>query len=140
MAEQGEKISRVIRLYGIVQGVGFRPFVARTAELCRITGNVANKGSFVEIRARGTEAQLAKFLRRLSADPPPRSVVLKTDVSADEEREYDKFSIIESRHEPGDIFVSPDIGVCPECRKELFDSRTAVTCIPSSTAPPAAPG
>jgi len=122
MAERSEKISRLIRLYGIVQGVGFRPFVARTAELCRITGSVANKGSYVEIRARGTEEQLASFLHHLSADPPPRSVVLETEVRDDEAREYDGFSIIESRHEPGDIFVSPDIGVCPECRKELFDS------------------
>ena len=123
MAEKCEKRSRVIRLYGIVQGVGFRPFVARTAELCRITGSVANKGSYVEIHARGTEEQLAEFLRRLAADPPPRSLVLETEVNEDEERAYDGFSIIESSHEPGDIFVSPDIGVCPECRKELFDPR-----------------
>ena len=121
MAEKEKQLSRVIRLYGIVQGVGFRPFVARTADRFGITGSVANKGSFVEVRARGTEAAIAAFLKVLKEDPPPRSVVLKTGVSEGDGRSYDKFTIIESRRETGDIFVSPDIGICPQCAKELFD-------------------
>jgi hydrogenase maturation protein HypF len=111
----------IIRLYGIVQGVGFRPFVSRTADRFGITGNVANKGSVVEIHASGDEESLKNFLAEIKNDPPPRSMVLKTDVFETAPFEAEKFSIIESFRETGDIFVSPDIAVCSECRKELFD-------------------
>ncbi|MBR7139651.1 MAG: carbamoyltransferase HypF [Lentisphaeria bacterium] len=115
-----------IRLYGIVQGVGFRPFVSRIAGIYHITGSVANKGSFVEIHAQGKKENIEKFLRELKDNPPPRSMVLKTDILEREEIKEKDFSIIESFHEAGDIFVSPDIAVCPECKKELYapgDSR-----------------
>lgn len=115
-----------IRLYGIVQGVGFRPFVSRIAGIYHITGSVANKGSFVEIHAQGKKENIEKFLRELKDNPPPRSMVLKTDIWEREEIKEKDFSIIESFHEAGDIFVSPDIAVCPECKKELYapgDSR-----------------
>ena len=115
-----------IRLYGIVQGVGFRPFVSRIAGIYHITGSVANKGSFVEIHAQGKKENIEKFLRELKDNPPPRSMVLKTDIFEREEIKEKDFSIIESFHEAGDIFVSPDIAVCPECKKELYapgDSR-----------------
>ena len=74
-------IVRLIRLYGIVQGVGFRPFVSRTAALYNITGDVANKGSYVEIHAKGEKEKFEKFLGvlnlagyhavRVFAHPPP---------------------------------------------------------------------
>ena len=50
-----------IRVYGIVQGVGFRPFTARLARKCRIAGTVCNKGSFVEITAEGLAGQVDAF-------------------------------------------------------------------------------
>ena len=109
-----------IRLYGIVQGVGFRPFVSRTAALFNIRGSVANKGSYVEIHAAGDEDSLKKFIDEVKNNPPPRSMVLKMDLFECEEIKSETFSIIESLHETGDIFVSPDIAVCPECKKELF--------------------
>ena len=116
-----ETHSRIIRLFGIVQGVGFRPFVSRTAEKFGIAGSVANKGSYVEVRAKGTETALENFIRELKNDPPPRSMVLKVDLLECSGIIENDFAIVESEHETGDIFVSPDIAVCPECRKELFD-------------------
>ena len=116
-------IVRLIRLYGIVQGVGFRPFVSRTAALYNITGDVANKGSCVEIHAKGEKGNFEKFLGVLKNDPPPRSMVLKVELFECADFEKEDFSIIESLHEPGDIFVSPDIAVCPDCQKEIFDPR-----------------
>ena len=116
-------IVRLIRLYGIVQGVGFRPFVSRTAALYNITGDVANKGSYVEIHAKGEKENFEKFLGVLKNDPPPRSMVLKMELLECADFEKEDFSIIESLHESGDIFVSPDIAVCPECQKEIFDPR-----------------
>ena len=121
MTAQSPYISKVVRLYGIVQGVGFRPFVSRTALQYGITGSVANKGSYVEVHCAGTAEQLELFIAQLKNDPPPRSMVLKVEVFADDMPPQDTFDIIESEHEAGDIFVSPDIAVCPDCQKELFD-------------------
>ena len=121
--KKNEKETRtvIIRVYGIVQGVGFRPFVSRAADAAGIRGSVANKGSYVEIFARGTETQLAAFHRELEEHPPERSAVLKIDTAEIEDRDYTDFQIIESEKEAGDIFVSPDIATCPKCREELYD-------------------
>ena len=121
--KRNEKETRtvIIRVYGIVQGVGFRPFVSRAADAAGIRGSVANKGSYVEIFARGTETQLAAFHRELEEHPPERSAVLKIDTAEIEDRDYTDFQIIESEKEAGDIFVSPDIATCPKCREELYD-------------------
>ncbi|HCI73680.1 MAG TPA: carbamoyltransferase HypF [Lachnospiraceae bacterium] len=111
-----------IRLYGIVQGVGFRPFVSRAAMELGISGSVCNRGSYVEVIARGSEDRLERFLQVLRDDPPERSVILKIDVKdADVPYELPGFEIIESEKEKGEIFISPDIAICPECRKELYD-------------------
>lgn len=112
----------MIRLYGIVQGVGFRPFVSRAADSCGIVGNVANKGSYVKVHAKGTKDNIERFIAELKNDPPPRSMVLKMDVSECPEITDESFSIVESEHEEGDIFVSPDIAVCPDCQRELFSA------------------
>ncbi len=110
-----------IRVHGIVQGVGFRPFVSRAATWLGVTGTVANRGSYVEIFVRGSEEQHRAFLHTLEHEAPPRAVVLKVDVMDCEDTPFSDFSIIQSQKEPGDIFVSPDIATCPKCRKELFD-------------------
>lgn len=108
-------------MYGIVQGVGFRPFVSRIASRAGVTGSVANKGSYVEIYARGTGKERVEFLRDLKEHPPERSAVLKMDVSDCGDIPFEQFRIVESEKEEGDIFVSPDIATCPKCRQELYD-------------------
>lgn len=111
-----------IHVYGIVQGVGFRPFVSRAADAAGVTGTVANRGSYVDIYAAGTEAQLRAFTDTIRHAPPERSVVLGVDVTElEEELHFSAFEIIESEKEYGDIFVSPDIATCDKCRGELFD-------------------
>lgn len=117
--------TRRIRLFGIVQGVGFRPFAAVTAADCGICGTVANRGSYVEIFAQGGVAQLDRFTERLSAEAPPRAMILdvRSEICENGNNVFSAFSIIESEHEAGDIFVSPDIAVCDECRAELFDPQ-----------------
>ncbi|MCD8300068.1 MAG: carbamoyltransferase HypF [Clostridiales bacterium] len=108
-------------VYGIVQGVGFRPFVARLARRVGITGTVANRGSYVEIFARGNDGELQEFLTGLKCEAPERSAILKVDLRHCEDRVSESFEIIESEKEEGDIFVSPDIATCPRCKAELFD-------------------
>ena len=110
-----------IKVFGIVQGVGFRPFVSRIADANQIRGSVANKGSYVEIFAAGERASLEQFLDDLENAAPERSNILKIDVKDDIDRGFSQFDIIESEKEAGDIFVSPDIATCPKCREELFD-------------------
>lgn len=113
--------TKVIRVYGIVQGVGFRPFVSRIADAAGLTGSVANKGSYVEIYARGTEDQHTAFACDLVHRAPERSAILKVDTRDCEDIAFSAFDIIESEREAGDIFVSPDIATCPQCKRELFD-------------------
>ena len=109
---------------GIVQGVGFRPFTAVNAEKFGIRGTVANKGSYVEIIAQGTPEALRGFADAIRHAPPDRAVILSmegTELPDAEVPQYQTFSIAESEKEYGDIFVSPDIATCDQCRAELFD-------------------
>ena len=124
-----------IRVFGIVQGVGFRPTVKRHAAACDIAGSVSNKGPYVEIFAEGSEECVHSFIKQIQEEPPKRAVILKLDVENVESGEdgihkvesetdsKEKFQIIESEKEEGEIFVSPDIAICPECKKELYDKN-----------------
>lgn len=119
-------ITKRIRVYGIVQGVGFRPTVSRHATHSGITGSVCNKGPYVEIFAQGEEKCVKDFLERLEKQPPKRAAILKINVEDMEEKEYrkfDDFQIIESGKTKGEIFVSPDIAICEECKKEMYDPK-----------------
>ena len=124
-----------IRVFGIVQGVGFRPTVKRHADACDFAGSVSNKGPYVEIFAEASEECVHSFIRQILEEPPKRAVILKLDVENVESGEdgihkvesetdsKEKFQIIESEKEEGEIFVSPDIAICPECKKELYDKN-----------------
>ena len=124
-----------IRVFGIVQGVGFRPTVKRHADACDIAGSVSNKGPYVEIFAEGSEECVHSFIKQIQEEPPKRAVILKLDVENVESGEdgihkvesetdsKEKFQIIESEKEEGEIFVSPDIAICPECKRELYDKN-----------------
>ena len=124
-----------IRVFGIVQGVGFRPTAKRHADACDIAGSVSNKGPYVEIFAEGSEECVHSFIKQIQEEPPKRAVILKLDVENVESGEdgihkvesetdsKEKFQIIESEKEEGEIFVSPDIAICPECKKELYDKN-----------------
>lgn len=110
-----------IKTCGIVQGVGFRPFVSRTADALGIKGTVANRGSYVEIFAQCSEKALNGLLSALANDPPERAVILDTECAECDCPPFEDFQIIESEKESGDIFVSPDIAVCEKCKRELYD-------------------
>ena len=137
-----EVITRRIRVYGIVQGVGFRPTVARHANASGINGTVINKGSYVEIIAQGSEKACDLFLKLLKKEPPIRAYIIKISVqelgkfkcagntkaaaASDESNSlplYDSFTIEESEHTDGDIYISPDIAICDDCKRELYDKN-----------------
>ena len=115
-----------IRVYGIVQGVGFRPTVSRHATSNGICGTVCNKGPYVEIYAQGQKKQMEGFLKALEVQPPKRAAILKInteDVTAETDMHFETFDIIESEKTKGEIFVSPDIAICEECKEEMYDPK-----------------
>ena len=120
------EVTKRIRVYGIVQGVGFRPTVSRHAVLNGIRGNVCNKGPYVEIYAQGSEAQVDGFLKDLEECPPKRAAILKInteDIPAGNAPQFGTFDIIESEKTKGEIFVSPDIAICDECKEEMYNPK-----------------
>ena len=117
------EITKRIRVYGIVQGVGFRPTVSRHAVANGIRGSVSNKGPYVEIYAQGTSEQVDGFLKDLKERPPKRAAILKINTEILEERRSFLSLILSVKKTKGEIFVSPDIAICEECKEEMFDPK-----------------
>ena len=120
------EVTKRIRVYGIVQGVGFRPTVSRHATANGIRGNVCNKGPYVEIYAQGAAEQVDGFLKDLEERPPKRAAILKLnteEVPTEEAPQFSDFDIIESEKTKGEIFVSPDIAICDECKEEMYNPK-----------------
>jgi len=114
-------IARRIRVSGIVQGVGFRPFVWRLAQELELTGWVRNDAQGVEIFVQGAAAQIAELLARLHSDAPALARVdgvLARDAVPDGAT---SFVIAESAQGQANTAIGPDVGVCPHCLAELFD-------------------
>lgn len=121
-----KKITWRVRVYGIVQGVGFRPTVSRHASKNGICGTVCNKGPYVEIYVQGKKEQAEGFLNDLEKHPPKRAAILKInteDVTTETSVHFDSFEIIESEKTKGEIFVSPDIAICEECKAEMYNPK-----------------
>jgi len=114
----------IVRVKGIVQGVGFRPFVFRLAHKLRLTGFVRNTSYGVEIEIQGRKNKITEFLKRLSSDKPPASIieqVLVRDIRG--KKEEVRFVIKESRIVAGFTQISPDIATCSDCLREFFNHR-----------------
>jgi hydrogenase maturation protein HypF len=109
---------------GVVQGVGFRPFVHRIASELGLTGFVGNDSGAVFLEVQGPCARIDEFSRRLRAEAPPLaaiSAVHVVDVSADNLCDS-MFRIVESQTVAGATTpIPPDIAVCDDCIAELFD-------------------
>jgi len=111
-----------IRVRGVVQGVGFRPFVYRLACAHTLHGWVLNADEGVEIHLEGAETGLEAFVRDLKAQPPPAASIAEIDVRPAETTGLHEFTIRTSRlRERPTVRISPDLPVCDECLKELFD-------------------
>jgi hydrogenase maturation protein HypF len=119
--------ARYIHITGVVQGVGFRPFVYNLADELALSGWVLNSSSGVEIEAVGPPEALEAFADRLKSDAPPLARIEKvtvTDIpiSGVELPIPDGFAIRHSEAQPGEFQpISPDIAICEDCLRELFD-------------------
>jgi len=111
-----------INISGIVQGVGFRPFVYTTAHNYQLSGRVWNNSNGVEIEAFGSSENLIRFSSELRSNPPPLSRIDKFDSISIPHRTVQGFAILASQTEEGQFLpVSPDMSICPDCLRELFD-------------------
>ena len=107
---------------GIVQGVGFRPFVYSLAVQNQLTGQVCNTSSGVEIDLNGLPQGLENFVFTLQNSPPPLAKIDQILVEDVPPNNYPDFRIIPSKARPGDFIpISPDVSICPDCARELFD-------------------
>jgi hydrogenase maturation protein HypF len=112
-----------IRVRGVVQGVGFRPFVYRLARANTLAGWVLNGEGGVEIFLEGAEKGLLGFVRDLKSQPPPASSITEIEVHRAEPVGLNEFTIREShRRDRPTVRITPDLPVCDACLKELFDS------------------
>ena len=115
-----KRIRLVIR--GAVQGVGFRPFVYRTATALGLNGWVRNTGQGIIVEAEGPAAGLAEFLLAVDRDKPSPAHVQSFEYLFLEPRGMQGFEIQES--EPAstaDVLVLPDIATCAHCVSEILD-------------------
>lgn len=107
-------------VFGVVQGVGFRPFVFRLARRLGLKGWVKNIGGGVEIHVEGgTRAARRNFLAGLRKSPPPLARIEKTEAASAPFRACRDFRIRETKAGESFVFISPDIATCPECLKEV---------------------
>jgi hydrogenase maturation protein HypF len=111
-----------IRVRGVVQGVGFRPFVYRLAQANTLQGWVLNAEAGVEIHLEGAERGLEAFVASLNSELPPAAQIVEMEVEPAEPMGFGEFTIRESEHrEHPTARISPDLPVCDDCLKELFD-------------------
>src|SRR5690348_4735558 len=111
-----------IRVRGVVQGVGFRPFVYRLARENTLAGWVLNGEEGVEIHLEGAERGLDAFVRDLKIHPPPAATIAEIEIIPAEPVGLQDFTIRSSTTaEPPTVRISPDLPVCEECLLELFD-------------------
>ena len=111
-----------IRVRGVVQGVGFRPFVYRLARAKALAGWVLNGEQGVEIFLEGAEKNLLAFVQNLKSEPPPASSITEIEVHRADPIGLSEFTIRESqRSNRLTVRITPDLPVCDACLKELFD-------------------
>ena len=120
-APSGALITRkAIDITGIVQGVGFRPFVFRLAQDCNLTGFIANTPAGVTIEVQGSPEILSRFLERLPAEAPPLAKITALLPRDSEPLAESGFRILTSRLDaPPKALISPDVAICNDCLREM---------------------
>ncbi|MDO4542708.1 MAG: carbamoyltransferase HypF, partial [Bacillota bacterium] len=112
----------LIRIWGIVQGVGFRPFIAKLADKCCIKGNVRNIGGLVDITLTATPENINTFVERIKKEKPEPAEIVHIKVEDIPYQEFSDFLIINSGEGDDEASMIPaDLAICPDCLEDLFD-------------------
>ncbi|GFO96096.1 hydrogenase maturation factor HypF [groundwater metagenome] len=111
-----------VTITGVVQGVGFRPFVYRIAKKNRLTGYVKNSGNSVELLIQGNEQDIHEFLDTVRTNPPPLSKIADINVLPGSENDFEDFHILKSeKHGGHDSVLPPDIAICDPCLGDIIN-------------------
>ena len=115
-------IRRRVQITGVVQGVGFRPYIYRLANECGLAGSVLNDSAGVDIEVQGRALDVKEFLDRLRPEAPPLSRIVTFDVTEIVPNGDREFRIVQSHGtKEQKVLISPDVAICPDCLREMFD-------------------
>ena len=116
--------TRHIHINGIVQGVGFRPFIYNLALDHQLTGWVRNSANGIDIEISGNEDNQEHFIKAIHQSAPPLAQIDTLKVFETKQQEFLEFKILSSQDQASDFIpISPDIAICSQCRAELFDPQ-----------------
>lgn len=117
-----EYIAKRVEVNGIVQGVGFRPFVYQLATRYNLSGNVANTSSGVAIHIQGPQRNIESFYKDIPLKCPPLAHITQLSIFDEKLNNFNEFKITDTKRESRTAtLISPDISVCDDCLNELFD-------------------
>jgi hydrogenase maturation protein HypF len=112
----------LIRVRGVVQGVGFRPFVYRLAKTNMLSGWVLNGDQGIEIHLQGAAQSIQAFLHEMRSNPPAASIISEIEVKSTNCEDLHEFIIRESHHtERPTVHISPDLPICEDCLRECLE-------------------
>ena len=111
-----------IHINGIVQGVGFRPYVYRLAKAMHLCGRVSNNSDGVEILVQAEPVILDQLVKRLQEAPPPQAHITSVTITTVADKVFPDFRIDASQQgSASQCSIAPDMGLCADCKAELFD-------------------
>lgn len=114
-------ITRQIKIQGIVQGVGFRPFIKNLSDSLNIKGSVINTSDGVVIKANLWDEELEKYIKQIKEKAPALSHIIDIQVEDISHIDFNEFSIEHSKDTGGITLIPPDMAICDECRDEILD-------------------
>ena len=110
-----------LQVTGIIQGVGFRPFIYRQASQLALKGWASNTGDGVTVDIEGSPSALEAFIETLQKKPPINSKIESLTITNLPVCGYQQFELRNSAGQQHSMFISPDIATCPACIDELLD-------------------
>ncbi len=123
-----------IHIEGQVQGVGFRPYVFRLARLLGLPGTVCNGMDGVHVFFNAGEAEARQFYQKMMEALPRRARILRHRMERAASAAFEGFEIVESQDEGKvSLLITPDLGLCEDCRRELFDPADRRFAYPFTT-------
>ncbi|HPZ08337.1 MAG TPA: carbamoyltransferase HypF [Candidatus Eremiobacteraeota bacterium] len=114
--------SATIKVQGIVQGVGFRPFIHKLAGDSKLSGYILNCPEGVLIEVEGEKENIESFYKDISLKEPPAARIIHSAIYYQTLKGFNEFTIKKSQRDgKNSIFISPDLAICSDCRRELSD-------------------
>ncbi len=112
----------ILKIQGVVQGVGYRPYVYNQAMIFNIKGRVSNRGSALVVDLEGERNNIKTFITKLIKEPPDLAKIEKIEVISRKFKGYEDFNIVKSTSGENEVkFVAGDVATCPACLNDILD-------------------